>query len=171
MESCRFFLRAGDIPPRLTALTGPESWTAPGAGIRLCHPGRAEGLRWQQLGEKEAPDSGTGPIHQEHMMCSRFSGPCGSAVKAAPHPESGASFSPSCCSAALCSSRVTQTAPQCLWQPRIRAGQRRLRQKAYPNQRKNRSWPVPSLLKAKKKTSASAEVLTLLIQITNSLNR
>ena len=80
----------------------------------MCHPVRAEGLRWQQLGEKEAPNSGTGPIHQERMMRSRFRGPCGSAVKAAPHPESGASFSPSCCSAALCSSRVTQT-PVVVW--------------------------------------------------------
>ena len=92
---------------------------AHGPGEHRPCPG-AVGLRRQLLNKNGPAGPGTGAIRQERMMRSRLSGPCGSAVKAAPHPESGASFSPSCCSAALCSSRVTPTAPTAWSSPGIR---------------------------------------------------
>ena len=67
---------------------------------------------WHTLSEIEKPDSGTEPIHQEHMMCSRFRGSCPSDVKSAGHPESGFSISLSVCSAqALCAPRETPKTP------------------------------------------------------------
>ena len=84
---------------------------APGCRIHLCLPGRAEGLRWHPLSEIEKPGSGTEPIHQEHVMCSRFRGSCPSDVKSAVHPEPGFSISLSGCSAALCSPGETQMTP------------------------------------------------------------
>ncbi|SCJ55375.1 Uncharacterised protein [uncultured Clostridium sp.] len=44
------------------------------------------------LSEIEKPGSGTEPIHQEHVMCSRFRGSCPSDVKSAVHPEPGFGF-------------------------------------------------------------------------------
>ena len=77
----------------------------------FCLPGSAEGLRWQPLSGIEKPGSGTEPIHQEHVMCSRFRGSCPSDVKSAVHPEPGFSIPPSGCSAALCAPRVTPKNP------------------------------------------------------------
>ena len=87
------------------------SRNAPGSRILLCLPGSAEGLRWHPLSEIEKPDSGTEPIHQEHVMCSRFRGSCPSDVKSAGHPEPGFPISLSGSSAALCAPRETQKNP------------------------------------------------------------
>ena len=57
---------------------------------------------WLLLSGIQAADSGTGPIHQERMRRSRFSGPCPSDVKSAVHPESAAWISLSSSTAALC---------------------------------------------------------------------
>ena len=54
------------------------------------------------------PGSGTEPIHQEHVMCSRFRGSCPSDVKSAVHPESGFPISQSVFTAALCAPREIQ---------------------------------------------------------------
>ena len=75
------------------------SGEAPGFGTLLCLPGSAEGLRWHPLREIGKPGSGTEPIHQEHMRCSRFRGSCPSDVKSAGHPEPGFPISLSGCSA------------------------------------------------------------------------
>ena len=61
----------------------------PGGRVLWCLPGSAEGLRWYPLSEIEKPGSGTEPIHQEHLRCSRFRGSCPSDVKSAGHPEPG----------------------------------------------------------------------------------
>ena len=58
-------------------------------GGRLSFGGR-RAASWLLLSEIRPPDSGTGPIHQKHMMCFRFRGPCPSDVKSAVHPESAA---------------------------------------------------------------------------------
>ena len=84
---------------------------APGCRIHLCLPGRAEGLRWHPLSEIEKPGSGTEPIHQEHVMCSRFRGSCPSDVKSAVHPEPGFPISLSVFTAALCAPREIQKNP------------------------------------------------------------
>ena len=90
------------------------SGEASGSGVLLCLPGSAEGLRWYPLSEIEKPGSGTEPIHQEHMTCSRFRGSCPSDVKSAGHPEPGFPISLSGYAAALCPS-----------EPDIRAAGRR----------------------------------------------
>ena len=74
-------------------------------------PGRAEGLRWSPLSGIGMPDSGTEPIHQEHVMCSRFRGSCPSDVKSAVHPEFGISIPLSGDTAALCAPREIQKNP------------------------------------------------------------
>ncbi|SCJ84539.1 Uncharacterised protein [uncultured Clostridium sp.] len=91
--------------------TGMVFGDVSGGRVLWCHPGSAEGLRWQPLGGIKKPGSGTEPIHQEHMMCSRFRGSCPSDVKSAVHPEPGFSIPPSGCSAALCAPRVTPKNP------------------------------------------------------------
>ena len=87
------------------------SRNAPGSRILLCLPGSAEGLCWHPLSEIEKPGSGTEPIHQEHVMCSRFRGSCPSDVKSAGHPEPGFPIPLSGSSAALCAPRETQRNP------------------------------------------------------------
>ena len=84
---------------------------APGSRVLLYLPGSAEGCRWNPLSEIEKPDSGTEPIHQEHVMCSRFRGSCPSDVKSAGHPEPGFPIPLSGGSAALCAPRETQKNP------------------------------------------------------------
>ena len=76
---------------------GMVSGDAPGGRVLLYLPGSAEGLRWNTLSEIEKPGSGTEPIHQEHVMCSRFRGSCPSDVKSAGHPEPGFPISLSGC--------------------------------------------------------------------------
>ena len=73
--------------------------------------GSAEGLRWYPLSGIEKPGSGTEPIHQEHVMCSRFRGSCPSDVKSAGHPEPGFSIPLTGCTAALCAPREIQKNP------------------------------------------------------------
>ena len=90
---------------------GMVSGDAPGGRVLLYLPGSAEGLRWHPLSEIEKPGSGTEPIHQEHVRCSRFRGSCPSDVKSAVHPEPGFSISLSGCSAALCAPREIQKNP------------------------------------------------------------
>ncbi len=68
-------------------------------------------MRWSLLSGIGMPDSGTEPIHQEHVMCSRFRGSCPSDVKSAVHPESGISIPLSKDTAALCAPRETQKNP------------------------------------------------------------
>ena len=77
----------------------------------FCLPGSAEGLRWQLLSGIEKPGSGTEPIHQEHVMCSRFRGSCPSDVKSAGHPEPGFPIPLSGFTAALCAPREIQKNP------------------------------------------------------------
>ena len=77
----------------------------------LCPLGSAEGLRWHPLSGIEKPGSGTEPIHQEHVMCSRFRGSCPSDVKSAGHPEPGFPIPLSGSSAALCAPGETQRNP------------------------------------------------------------
>ena len=84
---------------------------APDSRIHLCLPGSAEGLRWHPLSGIEKPGSGTEPIHQEHVMCSRFRGSCPSDVKSAVHPESGFPISLSVFTAALCAPGEIQKNP------------------------------------------------------------
>ena len=84
---------------------------APDSRIHLCLPGSAEGLRWHPLSGIEKPGSGTEPIHQEHVMCSRFRGSCPSDVKSAVHPEPGFPISLSVFTAALCAPREIQKNP------------------------------------------------------------
>ena len=86
-------------------------WFVPGGRILWCLPGSAEGLRWYPLNEIGKPGSGTEPIHQEHVMCSRFRGSCPSDVKSAGHPEPGFPISLSGYTAALCTPRVTPKYP------------------------------------------------------------
>ena len=74
-------------------------------------PRGAEDLRWNTLSEIGKPDSGTEPIHQEHVMCSRFRGSCPSDVKSAVHPEPGFPISLSVFAAALCAPREIQKNP------------------------------------------------------------
>ena len=88
------------------------------SGSMFIHPGfypvdagSAEGLRWQPLSGIEKPGSGTEPIHQEHVMCSRFRGSCPSDVKSAGHPEPGFSIPLTGCSAALCTPNGAQKHP------------------------------------------------------------
>ncbi len=97
------------------------SGAAPGGWVLLCLPGGAEGLRWPPLSEIEKPGSGTEPIHQEHVMCSRFRGSCPSDVKSAGHPEPGFSIPLSGGTAALCASRETQKNPTAGSRPGRRA--------------------------------------------------
>ena len=85
---------------------------APGSQVLLYLPGGAEGLRWNTLSEIEKPGSGTEPIHQEHVMCSRFRGSCPSDVKSAVHPEPGFPISLSVFTAALCAPGETQKNPE-----------------------------------------------------------
>ena len=92
---------------------------APGSRIHLCLPGSAEGLRWHPLSGIEKPGSGTEPIHQEHVMCSRFRGSCPSDVKSAVHPEPGFPISLSVFTAALCAPREIQKNPAARSRPRI----------------------------------------------------
>ena len=96
---------ASDLEPR--AVSGD----APGGRVLLYLPGSAEGLRWNTLSEIEKPGSGTEPIHQEHVMCSRFRGSCPSDVKSAVHPEPGFPISLSVFTAALCAPREIQKTP------------------------------------------------------------
>ena len=103
---------------------------APGCRIHLCLPGRAEGLRWHPLSEIEKPGSGTEPIHQEHVMCSRFRGSCPSDVKSAVHPEPGFPIPLSGSTAALC------TPGETLRNPAVRSIPA-LKQRAYQNPKKN----------------------------------
>ena len=98
---------------------GMVSGDAPGGRVLLYLPGSAEGLRWHPLSEIEKPGSGTEPIHQEHVMCSRFRGSCPSDVKSAVHPESGFPISLSVFTAALCASREIQKTPVARKRPRI----------------------------------------------------
>ena len=84
---------------------------APDSRIHLCLPGSAEGLRWPPLSEIEKPGSGIEPIHQEHVMCSRFRGSCPSDVKSAGHPEPGFPISLSGSTAALCAPGETPKIP------------------------------------------------------------
>ena len=84
---------------------------APGSRIHLCLPGSAEGLRWHPLNGTGKPGSGTEPIHQEHVMCSRFRGSCPSDVKSAGHPEPVFPIPLSGSTAALCAPRETQMNP------------------------------------------------------------
>ncbi len=112
-----------------------------GRGI-LCLPGSAEGLRWHTLSGIEKPGSGTEPIHQEHMMCSRFRGSCPSDVKSAVHPEPGFSISLSVCTAALCAPGETQNPPAAESTPGHRRSPRP-EERAYPNPRKNQDWYLP----------------------------
>ena len=88
-------------------------------------------MRWNTLSEIEKPDSGTEPIHQEHVMCSRFRGSCPSDVKSAVHPEPGFPITLSGSSAALC------TPGETLRNPAVRSIPA-LKQRAYPNPGKNR---------------------------------
>ena len=81
------------------------------AGFFCISLGGAEGLRWNTLSEIEKPDSGTEPIHQEHLTCSRFRGSCPSDVKSAVHPESDFPISLSVFTAALCVPREIQKNP------------------------------------------------------------
>ena len=104
---------------------------APGSRIHLCFTGSAEGLRWHPLSGIEKPGSGTAPIHQEHLMCSRFRGSCPSDVKSAGHPEPGFLIPLSGSSAALCAPGETQRNPAIRSIPA-------LKQRAYPIPRKNR---------------------------------
>ena len=108
------------------------SGEAPGFGALLCLPGSAEGLRWHPLSGIEKPGSGTEPIHQEHVMCSRFRGSCPSDVKSAGHPEPGFPIPPSGYAAALCAPRKIQKNPAArsvpVYRPRFQAqsgGQRK----------------------------------------------
>ena len=87
------------------------SGDAPGGRNLLYLPGNAEGLRWHTLSEIEKPGSGAEPIHQEHVMCSRFRGSCPSDVKSDVHPEPGFPIPLSGRTAALCAPRETQKAP------------------------------------------------------------
>ena len=100
---------------RLSAAYGLEPRAvygdAPGGRVLLYLPGSAEGLRWNTLSEIEKPGSGTEPIHQEHVMCSRFRGSCPSDVKSAVHPESAARISLSNCAAALCPRKANAPFP------------------------------------------------------------
>ena len=101
------------------------SRNAPGSRILLCLPWSAEGLRRHPLSGIEKPGSGTEPIHQEHVMCSRFRGSCPSDVKSAVHPEPGFSISLSVFTAALCAPREIQKNPATrsipLYRPRFQA--------------------------------------------------
>ena len=82
-----------------------------GDRVLWCLPGSAEGLRQPPLSGIEKPGSGTEPIHQEHVMCSRFRGSCPSDVKSAVHPEPGFPIPLSGSSAALCAPGETQMNP------------------------------------------------------------
>ena len=97
----------------------------PGGRGLFCLPGSAEGLRWYPLSGIEKPGSGTEPIHQEHVMCSRFRGSCPSDVKSAVHPEPGFPISQSVFAAALCAPREIQKNPATrsipLYRPRFQA--------------------------------------------------
>ena len=104
------FLGGGYVR-RLRLGTGEVSGDAPGGWVLLCLPGSAEGLRWLLLSGIGKPGSGTGPIHQERMMRSRFSGPCPSDVKSAGHPEPGFPIPLSSSTAALCAAGETQKNP------------------------------------------------------------
>ena len=95
---------------------------APGSRIHLCLPGSAEGLRWPPLSEIEKPGSGTEPIHQEHVMCSRFRGSCPSDVKSAGHPEPGFPIPLSGSTAALCAPGETQRNPAVRSIPTLSSG-------------------------------------------------
>ena len=102
--------------------------------LHLC--GSAEGLRWQSLSGIEKPGSGTEPIHQEHMRCSRFRGSCPSDVKSAGHPEPGFSIPLSVCTAALCAPTETQKNPAGREPSHIASLSFVLKQRAYPTPRK-----------------------------------
>ena len=112
---------------------GRDAWDS---RIPLCLPGSAEGLRWHPLSEIEKPGSGTEPIHQEHVMCSRFRGSCPSDVKSAGHPEPGFPIPLSGSTAALCAPGETQKNPAARSIPEHRHTPA-LKQRAYPNPRKN----------------------------------
>ena len=99
----------------MSAASGWYPWgvsgDAPGRRGLWCLPGSAEGLRWHTLSGIEKPGSGTEPIHQEHVMCSRFRGSCPSDVKSAGHPEPGFPIPLTGCSAALCTPSGAQKRP------------------------------------------------------------
>ena len=127
------------------SLTGACLPDASGAGGFLCLPGSAEGLCWYPLSEIEKPGSGTEPIHQEHVMCSRFRGSCTSDVKSAVHPEPGFPIPLSGFTAALCVPREIQKNPAARsipgYCPRFQALSGR--HTACPNPRKNLPHPLP----------------------------
>ena len=100
--------------------------------------GSAEGLRWYPLSGIGKPGSGTEPIHQEHMRCSRFRGSCPSDVKSAGHPEPGFPISLSGCSAALCAPGETQKSPKTGSLPGNHPRSLHLNRPANPNPGKNR---------------------------------
>ncbi len=114
----------------MSAASGWYPWAvsgdAPGRRGLWCLPGSAEGLRWHTLSGIEKPGSGTEPIHQDHVMCSRFRGSCPSDVKSAGHPEPGFPIPLSVCTAALCAPRETPKTPAAGsipgYRPRIPAG-------------------------------------------------
>ena len=139
MHGGLYVRRARASEPGAVALTWHSSWglrmiaayglepravsgDAPGGRILLYLPGSAEGLRWHPLSGIEKPGSGTEPIHQEHVMCSRFRGSCPSDVKSAGHPESGFWISLSCYSAALCAPGEIQKNPAVRSVPADRCG-------------------------------------------------
>ena len=124
------------------------SGDAPGGRVLLYLPGSAEGLRWNTLSEIEKPGSGTEPIHQEHVMCSRFRGSCPSDVKSAVHPEPGFSIPLSVCTAALCTPGETPKNPAAESIPADpdTGNLPVLKQRAYPNPRKNLFWLPGNLI-------------------------
>ena len=131
----------------------PVSRDVPGSRILLCLPGSAEGLRWLPLSEIKKPGSGTEPIHQEHVMCSRFRGSCPSDVKSAVHPESGFPISLSVFTAALCAPREIQKNPAARsvpgYHPRIPPAVPSPKQRAYEAPGKSAKFVCQSLLPTK----------------------
>ena len=99
------FARGGG-PGRALEDGAGDSWSEMCSGDGRLSLGGRRAIRWLLLSEIQTADSGTGPIHQERMMRSRFSGPCTSDVKSAAHPESAAWISLSSSSAALCPPRT-----------------------------------------------------------------
>ena len=83
----------------------------PMAGFFCASPGARRAYAEAPLSGIGKPGSGTEPIHQEHVKCSRFRGSCPSDVKSAVHPESGFPIPLSGDSAALCAPREAQKNP------------------------------------------------------------
>ena len=111
-----------------------------GRGL-LCLPGRAEGLRWRSLSGIGKPGSGTEPIHQEHMRCSRFRGSCLSDVKSAGHPEPGFPIPLNGYSAALCAPKEPPKSPSAGSLPGYRPRSHPPSSGILPPPRKRRSRP------------------------------